>query len=428
MLRLSVKEHDRLTMLHAIERRERTLTEAARMLGLSSRQMRRVVRRYEREGERAVIHAARGRAPNNRTPDDVRSHVLERAREPAFVDFGPTLLAEKLAEDPAIGSLNPHTLRRWMIAEGLWQPRCRKKRHRQSRPRRTARGAMTLVDTSIHRWLEDRYPEPFALIASIDDATNDVRGTFVEKDTGEDNRRFLVDYLLTWGRPGAIYVDQASHFGNARRRVVSYSEPNATAREPEPTTSVIQRALAALDVELIFAFSPQAKGRVERLFGSFQDRLVKEMRLEGIDSIEDANRFLEEFLPLWNHRFTVEPAEPHDAHRPLPEGVDLLALFAETETRVVANDFTLKYHRVKLQITARDAGEIQPGDRIIVEERLDRSTRFRHADRYIEPVPVRPAPPPAPRKAAPAPRPVRPAADHPWRRTIKPHVVGRAPA
>lgn len=259
MLRLSVKEHDRLTMLRAIENGERTVTDAARILGLSSRQMRRVVRRYEIEGERAVIHAARGRAPNNRTPDEVRASVLERAREPQFEDFGPTLLAEKLATDPAIGALNRHTLRRWMIAEGLWQPRRRKKRHRQSRPRRSARGEMILVDTSIHRWLEDRYPEPFALIASIDDATNDVRGIFVEKDTGEDNRRFLVDYLLAHGRPGAVYVDQASHFGNARRRVVSYTDPNATAREREPTTSVIQRALAAIDVELIFAFSPQAK-------------------------------------------------------------------------------------------------------------------------------------------------------------------------
>lgn len=416
MLRLSVKEHDRLTMLRSIENGERTITAAARVLGLSPRQMRRIVRRYEQQGEQAVIHAARGRAPNNRTPDEVRAYVLERAREPQFSDFGPTFLAEKLTEDPAIGALNPHTLRRWMITEGLWQPRRRKTRHRQSRPRRSARGEMILVDSSIHRWLEERYPEPIVLIASIDDATNDVRGVFVEKDTGEDNRRFLIDYLLELGRPGAVYADQAAHFGNARRRRASRAAPNATAREAERTISIIERALTALEIELIPAFSPQAKGRVERLFGSLQDRLVKEMRLEGIDTLEGANACLERFLPIWNHRFTVAPTEPHDAHRALPD-VDLLALFAETRTRVVANDFTIKYERVRLQITARDAGNIQPGNRIVVEERLDGTIHFRHKDRYLDPVPVPTVAPPRQEKTPVAARPPRPApANHPWRR------------
>ncbi|MFN2422128.1 MAG: ISNCY family transposase [Gemmatimonadota bacterium] len=417
MLLLSAKERDRLVQLRAIVEDRVSVSEAARRLGLSRRHLRRLVRRFQQQGDGAVVHRARGRPPNNRQPAALRERALARAREPAYEDFGPTLLSEHLARDPQIGLVNRHTLRRWMIAEGLWKPRRHRPRHRTCRPRRPAFGELVLMDTSEHAWLEDRYTGPMALIASIDDASSEVGARFVERDTGEDNRRFLIEYLAHLGRPRAFYVDRASHFGNARRPRPSRRQPLPAAREAEPTHSIIQTALEALDVELIFAFSPQAKGRVERLFGSLQDRLVKELRVARIDSLEGANRFLETvFLPTWNRTFTVEPSEHHDAHRPLPPDADLLALFAELETRVVAHDFTFKYQGRKLQILATDAGDIQPGERVTIELRLDGSTHFRHHHRYLEPEPIRP-PTPKPR-TQPRPPVVTPAPDHPWRRRL----------
>jgi hypothetical protein len=417
MLLLSAKERDRLVALREITAGERTQAEAARGLGLSRRQLRRLVRRFEVQGDAAVVHAARGRPPNNRKPEVLREQVLVRAREPLYEDFGPTLLAEHLAHDPQIGPLNRHTLRRWMIADGLWKPHRHKPRHRKCRPRRAAVGELVLMDTSIHPWLEDRYEGPIALIAAIDDATNRVRAHFVEHDTGRDNRSFLLNYLEHLGRPHAFYVDQASHFGNARRPRRSRRDPYPQAREAEPTHSIIQRALEALHVELIFALSPQAKGRVERLFGSFQDRLVKELRVAHVESLEHANHFLETaFLPAWNLDFSVPALADHDAHRPLPPEADLLALFAELDTRVVAHDFTLKFEGQKLQICAQDAGDLKPGDRITIERRLDGAIRFRHHQRYLDPEPLRPLPsrPDSPR------RPVAwiPPPDHPWRRGL----------
>lgn len=425
MLLLSAKERDRLVQLREIVAGRQTVAGGARRLGLSRRHMRRLVRRYEAEGDRGLVHRARGRPPNNRKPEALRTRVLERAREPVFHDFGPTLLAEHLARDPAIGPLHPHTLRRWMIAAELWKPRRRRARHRQSRPRREAFGELVLMDTSIHRWLEDRSDEPIALIATLDDATGHASARFVERDTGLDNRRMMVDYLTRFGRPRAFYVDQAGHFGNARRRVHSRREPERIAREAEPTHSIIQRALEALDVELIFALSPQAKGRVERLFGSFQDRLVKELRVAGIGSRERANHHLETtFLPEWNQRFAVSPTRPRDAHRALPRHIDLLQLFAETDSRVIANDFTFKYLGQRLQITARQAGDLQPGQRITIEERLDGSTRFRAHQRYLQPQPVVAAPPTPKTRPRSRPTPPRPTADHPWQKPVKAHVRG----
>jgi hypothetical protein len=417
MLLLSAKERDRLVALREITAGERTQAQVARGLGLSRRHVRRLVRRFEAYGDTAVVHAARGRPPNNCKPAALRARVLERARDPLYSDFGPTLLAEHLARDPQIGPLNRHTLRRWMIAEGLWTPRRHKPRHRKCRPRRTAYGELVLLDTSIHPWLEERYQGPLALIAAIDDATNRVQARFVERDTGRDNRRFLLDYLSHCGRPQAFYVDQASHFGNARRPRSARRQLQPQAREAESTHSIIQRALEALHVELIFAFSPQAKGRVERLFGSLQDRLVKELRIARVDSLPGANEFLETtFLPAWNHDFSVPAIADHDAHRPLPAGVDLLALFAELDTRVVAHDFTLKFEGQRLQICAQDASDLKPGDRLTIERRLDGAIRFRHLQRYLDPEPLRPPPsrPASPRKSVAW----IPPPEHPWRRGL----------
>lgn len=422
MLKLSTRDVDRLAILHQVRDGVLSVAEGARRARVGNRHFRRMLRRFEDEGDRSVIHRARDRPSNRRLAESVRTVALERAREPAYHDFGPTLLAEHLSRDPAIGPLNPHTLRAWMIAAGVWKPRERKLRHRRRRPRRAAAGELVQMDTSIHAWLEDRSSEEIVLIAMIDDATSRLYARFFPRDTGAANRQLIVDYLRRFGRMGALYTDQAGHFRNS---VGGRARSHADDRETEQTNSIIRRALDALGIELILALSPQAKGRVERLFETLQDRLIKELRLAGICSMADANRFLEEvFLPWWETRFTVAAASDVDAHRALPADLDLDRLFAHTEQRVVSPDFTIRYKLRCLQIEPAQAHPSMVGSRVTIERRLDSSLRFRWRERYLDLTDFVPLPAPAPVQGKPkvldtesrTSKPKKPAPDHPWRK------------
>jgi len=301
---------------------------------------------------------------------------------------------------------------------------------------------MIQLDGSDHAWLEDRYPGRFTLLKAADDATNRIQmARFVPLETGAAHRQLLLDYLARYGRPLAFYTDKAACFGQITR---SYTpDVPLEDRDPKATESIIGSALKALNVELILANSPQAKGRIERDFGTSQDRLIKEMRVEGITTIEEANGFLEDvYIPFWNERFAVEAADPSNLHRPLPEDMNLKQLFSRTDTRSVANDFTIRYKHVRYQIAQEEADGIRPKDRIILEHRLDGTLRFRHKDRYLNLTAVeqcerfgpkheaRPkgiTPPRMSRaKPGPKPKPVppKPKPDHPWKRN--PIKVGRA--
>lgn len=428
MLTLSQKERDRLVVVRQVAEGQLRVAEGARRLGTSTRHMRRLVGRYEVEGDVAMSHGLRGRPSNRRLDETRRAKALEKAVQPLYRDFGPTLLSEHLERDPEVGWVHPSTLRLWMMEGGLWEAKKRRKTHRRRRERRAAFGELVLMDTSIHDWLEGRSTEEMVLIALIDDATSRLFCRFFPRDTGAANRQLLVDYLARHGRMGAVYADRAGHFQANFRRKERRERDEAEAR------TLIQRALGALDIELIRALSPQAKGRVERLFGTLQDRLIKEMRVAGISSMEEANRFLEEdFIPFWDGRFTLEPIESVDAHRPLPDGVDLLRLFAETEERVIAHDFTFRFQNRFYQIKVYDADGAMPRSRITIEQRLDGTLRFRWRERYLQPGPLE-APPAPPPKTKPAPalgtRPLAGAAGrpvpahHPWRRF--PILVGAA--
>jgi hypothetical protein len=387
------------------------------------------LRRFEEEGDRVVVHGLRERPSNNSAPAGQRERALAKAREAMYSDFGPTLLSEHLARDPEIGEVKPTTLRRWLIQAELWKPARQGKRHRRRRERRAAFGELVLMDTSIHPWLEERFGQEIVLIAMIDDATSRLRARFFPRDTGAANRQMIVQYLREHGRPGALYTDQASHF-----RVNWRAKERAENDEPEALT-LIRRALDALEVELILALSPQAKGRVERLFGTLQDRLVKELRVAGVTTLEGANRFMDEvFLPFWEKRFTVEPREPTEALRSLPEGVDLMRLFAETDERVIRADFTFRYANQHHQIEKDEAEPRMPGSRITIEHRLDGSVHYRWREGYLKPAALsserarRQVPKPEPERPVDAPRPVsprKPAPDHPWRRSARrPQGVG----
>jgi hypothetical protein len=345
----------------------------------------------------------------------MRERALEMARDPMYEDFGPTLLAEHLERDARGGRVHPSTLRLWLVEEGLWEGERRRRKHRRRRPRRRARGELVLMDSSEHDWLEGRGPE-LSLVAMIDDATSELFAVFFPRDTGLANRQVLAASLRTHGRMGALYVDRASHFGNWRS--AHGSRRAGEDADPVMVNSIIRRGLEQLEVELILALSPQAKGRIERLFGTLQDRLIKEMRVAGVSSMEEANRFLSEgFIPFWNRRFTVSPADAADAHRPLPAGVDLNALFAETETRVLREDFTFRYRNVHWQVEAVDAKELWPKQKITVERRLDGSVHYCCDGRYLTPVRFIASPPPPPKPPAPRQR-HRPPTDHPWRKPV----------
>jgi hypothetical protein len=419
VLTMNQRERDRLLVIRQVAEEGLTMGEGGRRLGVSRRQMRRLLRAWEEEGDASVMHGLRGRPSNRRLDDELRTRALAKAGEPVYRDFGPTLMSEHLMRDAEIGGVHPSTLRLWMIAEGLWEARPRGKRHRKRRERRAALGEMVLMDTSIHAWLEDRSSEEIVLIALIDDATSRLLARFFPRDTGAANRRLLIEYLERHGRMGAVYADRAGHFR------VNFRARERREKDEEEALTLIRQALNALDIELIIALSPQAKGRVERLFGTLQDRLIKEMRVAGISSMAEANRFLEEeFIPFWDDRFTVEPAQPVDAHRALPGGVDLLQLFAETDQRVIRADFTFRYKNRFYQIEGHDAHGQMPSSRITIETRLDGTLRFRWRDRYLLPAPLS-APPAKPqphkpnrvasRNGKPKPKrgPVR--ADHPWR-------------
>ena len=421
MLTLSQKERDRLVIVNQVAEGLLTMEEAARRYGVGLRHMRRVMRRFEREGDPYVVHGLRDRPSNRSLPLELREKALAKAREELYRDFGPTLLSEHLERDPEIGWVDPSTLRLWMIAEGLWETRPRKHRHRRRRERRGAFGEMVLMDTSIHPWLEGRSDEEIVLIALIDDATSRLYCRFFPRDTGEANRQLLVEYMERFGRMGAVYADRAGHF-EAHFRSKERREADL-----EKALTLIERGLNELDIELIRALSPQAKGRVERLFGTLQDRLIKEMRVAGITTMAEANRFLEEvFIPFWDHRFAVEPAEAVDAHRALAKDTDLLRVFAETEERVIRSDFTFRYRNQHYQIEESQAHGAMPKSRVTIERRMDGSVRYRWRESYLAPAPVeeRPKPAPAPKAKPkpPAPRPIP--ADHPWRK--HPIRVGRA--
>jgi hypothetical protein len=420
VLKLSQTDRDRLVILHQVQQGQLSPAEGGRRAGLGARHFRRVLRRFEAEGDGMVVHGLRGRQSNRRLPEEIREAALAKARQPLYHDFGPTLLSEHLARDPAIGEVPAATLRRWMIDEGLWKPAKQGKRHRRRRERRAAFGELVLMDTSIHPWLEARFGQEIVLIALIDDATSQLRARFFPRDTGAANRQMIVDYLHAHGRMEALYTDQASHF-----KVNWRAKERAEKDEPEAIT-LIRRALNAVGIELILALSPEAKGRVERLFKTLQDRLVKELRVAGITTMEEANRFLDDvFLPFWKTRFTVEAREPTPALRPLPDDVELERVFAETDERLIRADFTFRYRNVHHQIERGDAEPRMPGSRVTIEHRLDGSTRYRWRDSYLEPasLPSERARRPPPKeveesiaeKSPPAP-PRKPAADHPWRR------------
>ena len=412
---MSPKERDRLAAIRAVANGQITQTQAAKQLGISTRQVSRTVTRYRQEGDAGLIHRSRGRPSNRQLPAEVKTRAIELLKE-HYSDFGPTFAAEKLDERNGI-SVSKETVRRWMVEAGLHKPRARKVTHRAQRERRPCVGELLQIDGSQHRWFEGRGAVEPHLIGAIDDATGRIFMQFAPAESTEAVMRLLRDYIAVNGRPLAIYADRHSIYQTNQKASV---EEQLAGLEAE---TQLGRALRELDIEYIAAYSPQAKGRIERSFRTHQDRLVKELRLAGISDIDGANRFLKEhFIDHHNSRREVQAACTHDAHRSA-EDFDLDAILSHQQTRVVTNDYTVSYYGTRYQIARESALPGLRGGKVIVEVRLDGSVHVRFKGRYLT---VRPLPPPQPKVNQPKPRRARregtavtPAADHPWRRDYR---------
>jgi transposase len=422
-IELSQRERDKLKVLHEVERGHIGQREAGERLCLSVRQVRRLLARIASEGDGAIVHRLRGRQSNRKMAGEREQQILDLLRR-RYADFGPTLASEHLARQGL--EISRETVRQWMMRAELWKPKRRRiKAVHVWRERRSALGELVMMDSSPFKWLEDRGPQ-LQLIAMIDDATSRIWGRFSEHDSAEENMRTLQGWLRRYGRPVALYTDRNTIFHLARQPGVEEQLKG----QPKALTQ-IGRALAELDIRLIAARSPQAKGRIERLFATLQDRLVKEMRLAGIHHIEEANQFLEQvFIPSWEERFIVEARQKQDAHRPLGKEHRLEQILSSRYARTVASDYTVRWRGQAWAIPRTEVSAGLRGARIEVEHRLDGSIWGKYRKSYLTmrqcteavrssaiPSGPRPSGIADERKTEPKKKYIPPS-DHPWRRTF----------
>jgi len=374
-------DRDRLVALKKVKKKLISQREAAEELQLSVRQVQRLLSRLREDGDKVVVHGLRGKPSNRKIEEKIEQRAVKILSVPVYAGFGPTLASEYLASKHGI-EVSKETVRQGMMRAQLWRGKKEKVVQVHGwRPRRSRWGELVQWDTSEHDWLEGR-GEKLYLIAMIDDATSRLFARFVRHDSTEENMKLLWSYLEKFGRPLALYTDKASLFRTAEKR--KRDAPGVEQDPVEMPPTQIGRALRELGITWIAAHSPQAKGRVERNFGTAQDRLVKGMRVAGVKTIEQANEYLtNDYLVWWEREMTADPANGHDAHRPLDQSHHLAASLSHVETRQVRNDYTLRWDGKLYQIErpAITTGLRQANVR--VERRLDGSLAVRYGERYL---------------------------------------------
>jgi len=361
---MSYEELDRVRVIERVIAKQLTQRETARMLSLTSRQVRRLERAYAQDGAGSLASKHRGRPSNRRLASELRREALATVRS-RYEGFGPTLAHEKLTELHGL-KLSVETLRHWMVEDGLWIPRAhREPRIQQPRCRRPCRGELIQIDGCDHEWFEERAAR-CTLLVFVDDATSALMELrFCESESAFSYFAAMRSYLEQHGKPVALYSDKATVF-------------RVNTKEPGAGTGVTQfvRALGSLNIDLLCAHSPAAKGRVERAHLTLQDRLVKELRLREISDLAAANAFAPEFMADYNRRFACAPRSEHDAHRLLQSSDDLARIFSWQETRFVSKSLTLHYKRVLYVLDPTDAARAARGKRVRIEEREDGSLCF----------------------------------------------------
>ena len=409
MITMSRREATRLHILRQAVEKRMTQGEAAGLMGLSDRQVRRLIQRVRAEGEAGICHRARGKVSNHRIPPRVKARALTLFRE-TYRDFNLVHATEKLGERHEI-SIHAETLRLWLQAADIPYRKRRARQHRQWRERKAHAGELVQLDGSHHDWFEGRGPV-CVFLGYIDDATNTVHGRFYDYEGTWPALDSLKRYIRQYGLPQSVYLDKHTTYKSWAPPTL---DEQLTDQKPR---SQFERSLAELGIEVIHANSPQAKGRVERLFKTLQDRLVKELRLLGVTSVAEANAFLESYLPQYNRRFSRVAASVADLHRPTPSSRALDRVLCIREERTVKNDFTIAHNRTLYQLVQATRAK-----KVTVEARLDGTLHitYRGHELRYRAIPARPP------KATPEP-PVRlsekhpgiPPVDHPWRRLILP--------
>lgn len=380
---LEEKEKQKLSVITNLLNRKITNGEAAKQLKLSIRQVQRLKTEVQRYGSWALIHKLKGRPSNHQLNQAVKLRAISLVKE-KYSDFTPKFASEKLAEvEDCI--VHPQTLRRWLIRAGLWKTQKQKRpEYHAWRQRKDYFGELEQFDGSYHQWFESRlldengYPQEVCLLASIDDATG--RITHAKFDFHEGVIpvfNFWMEYVKTLGKPVAIYLDKFS----------TYKINHKNATDNSELITHFQKSMKILSIELISANSPEAKGRVERLFSTLQDRLVKELRLSNISSIAEGNIFLKEvFIPKFNSKFSVLPAKPGDVHRVLTqsERFHLKSIFSVKHQRRVNLDYTIQFKNHFYQLEEIQPVTIRPKEIILIEERLDNTIRLNHKGKYLK--------------------------------------------
>ena len=402
---LRQKELKRLHVIHKVIQGDLTQVEATELIFLSERQIRRIVRRIQREGDEGIRHKSRGRQSSRKTSKQLGERIVGLYRR-KYQGFGPTLTSEKLLEIEGI-EVSKETVRTLLMESGDWQRSRKRRQHRQWRQRKERRGEMLQMDGSHHDWFEGRGPWS-VLMGYIDDATGRIHGKFYEYEGTIPAMDSFRRYIRKNGIPLSIYLDKHTTYKSTAKPT------NEEEFHGVVPMSQFERAMKELGVEVIHAHSPQAKGRIERLFATLQDRLVKEMRLSGINTIEEANRFLQEYLPVYNKKFMVAPMSKEDLHRPVPKGIDLDKILCIRTERTLRNDHTIAHDRKLYQIE-----ELSLSKKVMVEERTDgkllivcqgKSLRYRQITKRPE-ITKQPA-----IKGKRTPYVLPP--DHPWRKFI----------
>lgn len=369
---LTSREQEKLTVINDCLKGVITKAQAATILGISTRQVKRLKSTVRKNGGLAVVHQLKGRQSNHHIEKEIKEKALTVIQE-KYTDFKPTFATEKLAENHGI-HISYGTTRLWMIQEKLWKPRKQKQSvYRSWRPRKEYFGELQQFDGSYHYWFEDRFvdgdgnPIEVCLLASIDDATGEItKATFSANEGVVAVFLFWKEYVQELGKPAAIYLDKFS----------TYKINHKAAVDTKDLLTQFQRAMRQLNINPIPANSAQAKGRIERLFQTLQDRLIKELRLTNINTPEEGNRFLkEEFIPKFNEKFAVVPTKPGNVHRKLfkEEKEQLNHIFSVHETRRVNLDFTIQFKNNWYQLTEIQPTTVRPLMIVVIKTWLNES-------------------------------------------------------
>ena len=376
---MNQEERDWLEWLKRVQDGVVTQRQAAGKMGVSDRWVRKLLLRMKTDGDAVVVHGLRGRSSNRRIDQQTQARVVELLKQPEWYDFGPTFASQQLAKRHDI-EVSKETVRGWMVAAGLWKAQSRKLGEKHFwRPRRSGYGELVQWDTSTHDWLEGRGDVRY-LVRWIDDATSRSGGRFVRHDGTRENMGVLWQYVGCNGRMVDLYTDRAGIFTVAPR-----AKESAQERQEADRLTQFGRGLRELGIGWIPAYSPQAKGRVERSFGTDQDRLVKHLRLAKVKTLPDANKFLEvEYWPEWNERFARPLEGVVDMHRPLTPQTDLASALSHVEQRQVSNDYTFSFAGRRYQIARTDVKAGMRGKSLRIELHLSGALRARFEGVYAE--------------------------------------------